>query len=135
MILSGKVHKEDELWIIEIPDLEIITQGLNRKDSFKMLNAWFVDYLELEDKSYISIIDDKGEDDLLISFDDSLLPFILKTFREINGFSHEDFRKVLKVDSRSTYGRYESGERSPKITDLQKILNLNGYDLMIKKIG
>ena len=37
MELKGKVWKDDKFWLVEIPSLDVMTQGKSKKDALKMI--------------------------------------------------------------------------------------------------
>jgi predicted RNase H-like HicB family nuclease len=83
MELEGKVWKEGKWWVIEVPCLNVATQGKTKKEAFLMIkDAVFelmkVSFRDLDKQFNITVHDYKGNSFGLTSSDNKiLLSFLL----------------------------------------------------------
>jgi len=129
MELEGKVWKDGRLWIVEIPCLNVSTQGKTRKNAlfmiqdavFELMNSYFGG---LDKKFKISINDYKKDAFGLTSNDNKLLlSFLLIRQREENGLSIRDVAKRLESKSPNSYAQYEKGRINFSIDQYEKLMH------------
>ena len=94
MELEGRVWKDGKWWIIEIPCLNIVTQGSTKKDAFVMIQGAVFELMksylsDLNKKFKLTVHDYKGERFGLTSNDSKrLLSFLLIRQREECGLKY-----------------------------------------------
>ena len=65
LILKGRVYKENDFWLIQLPAVDAMTQGTSRDDAFEMLK----DYIETDLEKPIEYeVKDEGGHDFEIEF-------------------------------------------------------------------
>jgi predicted RNase H-like HicB family nuclease len=119
--LSAPAGK-DKYWGVEIPLLQVFTQGKSKRDAYLMAK----DAIEMliEKKGFEVSIQPIEGDAFAISAKDSrpLIALMLKRQRSAHGLSLSDMASRLKAKSRNGYARYESGEATPTFDKLFEIL-------------
>ena len=110
---SGSVQRDGKFWLIEIPILDVMTQGYTRKEAFEMM----ADLVEtLADKRGFSVIVDPGKSGTFeVSSSDTrtIASLLLQRQRELSGLSIAKAAKRLGVGSRNSYARDEQGASVP----------------------
>src|SRR5271163_3546438 len=115
MELEGRIWKDGRWWIVEIPCLNITTQGKTKKDAFLMIQDAVFELMksyfnELNKRFKITVHDYKGDNFGLTSNDSKLLlSFLLIRQREESGLSIRDVAKRLSSKNPNSYGQYEKG--------------------------
>lgn len=122
MRFSGKVFKDGDYWLAEIPILDIMTQGHTEKESYNMaLDA----IKSLINKNDFKVELYKGKNgDFEISSPDSksLISLLLQRKRELSGLSLSQVAARLGATSRNSYARYEKGNTMPTLGKLSELL-------------
>lgn len=122
---AGKVYKShsSKYWLIEVPDLDVMTQGVSRNDALIMIK----DAVEaLTGEEGIEVTVDKGSGDTfyLGSADTkTLLALMLKRRRIKSRLTLKDVASKLGARSINSYAQYEHGKSEPSLTKIQEILN------------
>lgn len=121
MQIEGKIYKDGKQWLVEVPILDVMTQGKTRKQALNMI----IDAISLlvEQKRFVKLVQ-TSSDAFLLSCDDTkkLLAIILKRQRLKNDLTLEEMAEQLKVKSKNTYAQYEQGRSEPSLSQMQKIL-------------
>ena len=116
MEFEGKVWKDKDssFWVIEVPFLDIMTEGKTRKEALCMLeDAVEVFVFDLYKNcnrrtfSVSAILYSEGAIGLSASDDRTLLALGLRRQRELSGTTVREASKRLKSSSPNAYGRYE----------------------------
>ena len=120
---AGSVYRDGKLWLIEIPVLDVMTQGYTRKEAFEMI----ADLVEtLADKHGFSVIVYPGKSGTFeVSSSDTrtMVSLLLQCQRELSGLSLAQAAKRLGVSSRNAYARYEQGASVPTVEKLNELLH------------
>lgn len=129
MELEGKVWKEAKCWVIEVPCLNVSTQGKTKKDAFVMIKdavfelmkSYFVDL----DKNFdVTVRDYTGNCFGLTSNNSKLLlSFLLIRQREESGLSIRDVTRRLSSESPNSYAQYEKGKMNFSIDQMEKLMH------------
>jgi len=120
MILEAKIEKSGRWWAIEIPALEIFTQGKSKADALVMAASAIDD---LAGRSLGTSARFEGERILIHSKDVAgLVAMVLKHKRSRAGLSLNDVAKRLGGKSPNTYARYERGSSMPSVEVLDRLL-------------
>lgn len=133
MKIEGKVFKDSNFWLIEMPILDIMTQGKTKKEALEMAKGSIEDLIDNFDfKIYLDST--SGENFVLSSNDtDSLASLILRRQREKNGLSIADVVDKLGFSSRNSYARYETSKTKisfSKFADLYSVVS--GSDITLR---
>ncbi len=122
MRFSGKVYKDGEFWLAEIPILDAMTQGRTKKEAFEMALDMIKAMINKEGVE-IDIYKGKNGGFEIASSDSScLVSLLLQRKRQISGLSLSQVSKRLGLSSRNSYARYEKGQAAPTIGKLGELL-------------
>ena len=136
MLLKGNIWKKDKHWLVELPLLDLMTQGESRQDALFMISDSIKALSQKDFKSKVSGPDSEGNFYLLFENPDELLPFVLKRIRESEGLSLRDAAKRLHLSSHNTYARYEKGLVKISFKKFQEYLKkLKGLDMVSSAIS
>jgi DNA-binding XRE family transcriptional regulator len=122
MRFSGRVYKDGNFWLAEVPILEAMTQGRTRKEAFAMVE----DLLEtLANRPGFSVKVHPGtHGDFEVSATDTrgMISLLLRRQRERSGLSLAEAAERLGAKSRNAYARYERGRSVPTLEKLNELL-------------
>lgn len=126
MRFEGKLYrphgKKNKYWSVEIPILNIHTQGKSRKDALEMVK----DAVEsLVNKKGFRVQVYPGEENTFsIGAKDSrtLISFMLKRQREFRELTIREVALRLRSKSPNAYAQYEQGKISPSVDKLIELL-------------
>ncbi|MFH1830376.1 MAG: helix-turn-helix transcriptional regulator [Pseudomonadota bacterium] len=128
-MFRGRVYKEGKLWIIEVPDLDLMTQGQTKDDAYDML----VDLLKTaaNRKNFKADIAKHRNNTFLLRGRDEqsekdLIAILLKRQRARAELSQNDMARLLKAKSKNAYARYEHAETVPSLFMIEKMLRVMG---------
>lgn len=122
MRLEGKVWKEGKFWIIEVPMLDVVTQGHTKKEAFLMI-ADAIESLVNKDDFKINVYPQKKEYFEIDSNDlRTFCAFLLKRLRIKRGMTLADVAERLGSKSLNSYARYEQGRAIPTIEKFNALL-------------
>lgn len=134
-MFRGRVFKDGKLWIIEVPDLDLATQGHTREDAYGML----VDLLRtsMDRPAFKADIRRYGDGTFLLGgsgerAEGALTALFLRRQRVKAGLSLSDMARLLGAKSRNAYARYEHGESLPGPLMMKRILNAMGLCLEVR---
>ena len=123
MRFEGRVFKDGEHWLIEVPAFEAMTQGRTKKEAFAMIK----DLLEtMADVPGFKVEIEPGSRDLFeVGANDTkmLLALLLRRQRETQGLSLREAAERLRQKSKNAYARYEQGKTAPSIEKLEELLD------------
>jgi len=117
MVVSGKLWKEGNMWVIEIPLLSVVTQGTSKKDAYEMI----VDALKSlinKRNCKIKVIEYGKSVFAIVAQDKILIPFILKRRRLISGLTQAQVTKRLGLKSVNSYAQYEQAAVTPTVAKM-----------------
>lgn len=125
-MFNGKTWKKDKLWLVEIPTLDIVTQGKSKKNALFMIK----DAIEelVDDKNFHIKITLSGDNEFIVWANDvaPLVALMLKRQRLKNGLSLSDMQERLHVKSRNSYAQYEQGRSMPSVQKFIELLHAMG---------
>ena len=133
MKLEGRVWKDHKFWLVELPLLDLLTQGKSKKNALFMIK----DAVELliNDKSFsCKIIPTKDKIFYLDTEEiDLLIPLILKRLRERNNLSIREVAERLGHKSHTAYARYETGKVKASLDKFVECVKvIDEHDLILK---
>lgn len=123
MRLAGRVFKCGKYWVIEVPILDLVTQGRTKKEAFEMIADAIESLVNKEGfkidvfpgkKSYFEV----GSSDVAV-----LAAFLLRRHRIKHGLTLLDVKKRLGAKSHNTYARYEQGKSVPTIEKFNQLMS------------
>ena len=121
-MFKGRYWKEGRFWVIEVPALDVITQGTTKTDALDMI----VDAVEslVNIKGFKAIAKEMGKREFSITSSPitPLMALFFKRQRLKRGLTIEDMRQRLHTKSRNEYYQYEQGKSAPGIEKILKIL-------------
>jgi predicted RNase H-like HicB family nuclease len=123
MRLAGRVFKQDKFWVIEVPILDIVTQGHTKNEAYEMI-ADAIESLVNREGFHIQVF--RGKDtyfEVGSSQVAELTAFLLRRQRSKSGLTLFDVRKRLGAKSHNAYARYEQGRVVPTIAKLYELLS------------
>lgn len=133
MRFEGRIWKDGKHWLVEVPMLDVMTQGRTRKEALAMI----VDSIEslAHQKGFRANVYRAGEETIEVGSSDiaALIALLLRRQREAHGLSLAEVSKRLGQTSRNAYARYEQGASVPTIEKLQRLLSIvAGRDFVLK---
>ena len=130
MEFEGKVWRDGKIWLIEVPSLNLMTQGKSRKDAFRMIRDASIGliecYFEAEiGKNFdIAVIDYKKDSFGLTSNDNKLLLALsLRRQREKSGSTVRETVERLGAKSPNAYAQYEKGRTRISLEQYEKLMH------------
>lgn len=132
MKLQGRAKEvEGGWWYVEVPALDLSTQGKNFDDALVMI-ADAVESL-VDNEGFKAETTPTGGHEFLLgcNMPGLLVALLLKRRREASGFSLAEVAERLGQKSRNAYQRYESGESSPTVEKLDELLRAVNSDIII----
>ena len=129
MEIEGKVWKEGNMWLVEIPSLDAMTQGKTRQRVvamaknlvIEMLQAYFPN--EMQDGFQVTISDSKeGLISITANETKLLLALSLRRQREKSGSTVKEAAERLGSKSPNAYAQYERGQTSITIEKFEHLL-------------
>jgi DNA-binding transcriptional regulator YiaG len=123
MRFSGKIYKEGKFWLAEIPILDLMTQGLTKKEAYEMV----ADMLQslVNRKDFKVMVYKKSKDSFEVGSLEPkhMISLLLQRKRELSGLSLSQVANRLGVSSRNAYARYEQGRSVPTVEKLNELLH------------
>ena len=122
MRVEGRIRRDGKWWAVEVPLLNLFTQGRTRKEAFEMV----VDAARLlaDDDSLEIDLFPTGGDSFELGSDDkaAFYGLLLRRQRQAHGLSLRDVAERLGMKSRNAYARYEQGRAVPTIQKFAELL-------------
>lgn len=134
--LTPPKGKKNPYWSVEIPLLEIYTQGKTEKAAYAMA-ADAVEALVNKEGFRVIVTPRKKHTFALRSEDTpTFLAFILSRLRSTHQLTAREVAERLESSSPNRYARYEQGKTMPKLDTLQDLLKAINSDLeLVLKIA
>ena len=122
MKIEGKLIRAGKWWAVEIPLLQIYTQGKSRKDAYFMAK----DAIEsiMDNPGFTVTVTERPADTFMVgSSDDTLLMALaLKQQRSSHHLSVREVAKNMGSNSPAAYSRYEQGKVKPSLDKFSQLL-------------
>lgn len=125
MELEGKIWKQGKFWLVEIPSLDVMTQGKTRKEALFMVEDAIFELVQCYfDKKLKVKVFDHGKEMIGITSEDTnlLLAFSLRRQREKSGSTIREAAKRLGSKSPNAYSQYEKGSISVSVDKYEDLL-------------
>ena len=122
MKIEGKLIRAGKWWGVEIPLLQIYTQGKSRKDAYCMAK----DAIEsiIDNPGFTVTVTEGPADTFMVgsSNDTLIMALALKQQRSRHHLSVRDVAKNLGSNSPAAYSRYEQGKVKPSLDKFSQLL-------------
>lgn len=123
MRFVGKVFKAGKYWAIEIPILDIATQGRTKKEAYEMI-ADAVESLINKKGFEVRVFGTNGRVfEIGASDQGALTALLLRRMRQKAGLSLEEVAARLGSKSPNSYARYEQGRSVPSVEKFTKLFS------------
>lgn len=123
MRFAGRIFKDGQFWLIEVPVLGIMTQGRTRKEAFKMI-ADAIENLVNKPAFRIEVFGGEGDHLEIGSSDQGVLTaFLLRRLRLKQSLSLEEVARRLGAKSLNACARYEQGKSVPTVSKFYDLLS------------
>ena len=122
MRVEGRIRRDGKWWAVEVPLLNLFTQGRTKKEAFEMV----VDAARLlaDDESLEIDLFSMGGESFELGSDDkaAFYGLLLRRQRQAHGLSLRDVAERMGMKSRNAYARYEQGRAVPTIQKFAELL-------------
>lgn len=130
MELEGKVWKSKNHWLIEVPSLNVMTQGESKEEALEMVEDAIMEYLryyfksEIEEGLTVTVKDyKKGVIGIIASNNKLLLALSLRRQREKSGSTIREVSERMGSSSPNAYAQYERGKTRISLDQYEKLLH------------
>ena len=130
MEFEGKVWKEGKIWLVEVPSLDLMTQGKSRKNALEMIREATIGLLECYfegeiEENYDVIVLDYSSEYFGVSSTENrlLLALSLRRQREKNGKTIRETAQKLGSKSPNAYAQYERGKTRISLEQYEKLMH------------
>src|ERR1700722_10592025 len=130
MEFEGKVWKDGKFWLIEVPALNVMTQGTTKKEALEMAQdnvfGLIECYFESEiSKNFAVTVNEYKEGIIGITATDTklLLALSLRRQREKSGSTVREASERLGSKSPNAYAQYEKGRTNISLDQYERLLN------------
>lgn len=132
MYFAGHLKKDGKFWMIEVPDLDIATQGRTQKEALAMI----ADVIELATDSpgfKVKIIS-KGKREFVVTANNvsKLIALFMKRQRQSHGLTIRQVASAMNYKAHGAYAQYERGTSSPGIETLEKFVTAINPDAILR---
>jgi len=129
MELEGKIWKSDKFWFVEVPSIDVCTQGFSREQALKMIvdaiKELIAGYFPDEDMNNFKVtVQDYGKKEIgITSSNNSLMvSFSLIRQREVSKSTIREIAKRLGSKSPNVYAQYERGNVNITLNQYERLL-------------
>jgi hypothetical protein len=121
MRFAGRVFKVEKYWAVEVPILEVVSQGRTKKDALRMITD-AIESLVNRPGFKLEVFPGSGEYFEVGSKDTATLTaLLLRRARQRAGLSLSEVASRLGVASINAYARYEQGRSIPTVQKLSEL--------------
>lgn len=128
MELEGKIWKSGRFWLVEVPAVEVMTQGRSRKEALEMIKDAIEGLVECcfpnDKKDFKIIVHDykKGIIGISSSNNSLMLAFSLRRQRELSKSTVREVSERLGSNSPHAYAKYEKGRVRISLDQYERLL-------------
>ena len=124
MKFQGNLKKSGKWWAVEIPILDLYTQGKTKKEAHEMA----VDLVKSISpiKSIEMVVSEKSKTSFFVVSNNSkaMVAILLRCRRQKSGMSILEVTKKLGLSSRNGYAKYEQAKSIPSVEKLEQMLEV-----------
>ncbi len=133
MKFEGSIHKSGKFWVVEIPPLDLTTQGRSKAEAYMMAGSVVEDIVG--QNGFEVRVQKRPDDRFWLESNDTvkMIALMLVRQRTKHGLTLMEVAKRLGSTSPNAYGAYEQGRREPTLSQLEKLMkavNPDGAILM-----
>jgi predicted RNase H-like HicB family nuclease len=136
MRFEGRVwkNKGSKYWLVEVPLLDVITQGTSKNDAYYMI----ADAIEalVNQKGFRVDVRPHGNESFTVgsSLESWMVALMLKRQREAHRLTLAEVARRLGQKSPNAYARYEQGKSLPTVEKLNKLMKAidPGFEPILK---
>lgn len=129
MELEGKIWKDGKFWLVEVPAVEVMTQGRTQKEALEMIvnaieglvNCYFPH--DAKDFKVTVQNDKKGVIGVSSSNNSLMLAFSLRRQRELSKSTIREVSERLGSNSPNAYAKYEKGKVRISLDQYERLLH------------
>jgi predicted RNase H-like HicB family nuclease len=121
-MFKGRYWKEGRFWVIEVPALDVVTQGTSKDDALEMIADAVESLVNIKGFKIEVKQLNKGEFAVSSTSVTPLIALFFKRQRLKKGLTIEDMRARMHTRSRNEYYQYEQGKSAPGIEKILQIL-------------
>lgn len=123
MRFAGRIFKSGRFWAIEVPILDVFTQGRTKKEAYEMI-ADAVESLAGRNGFRVRVYKTRGGEFEIGASDQAVLTaLLLRRARLKAGLSLEEVAARLGAKSLNSYARYEQGRSMPSVEQLTRMFS------------
>jgi hypothetical protein len=124
MRIEGHMKKEGKFWIVEIPVLDVITQGLSKSEAYRIAGTVVEDMVGIG--GFKVAVFKVGQTDFVLEANDSsaLIPLMLRRQRVKKGITVREASRLMGSKSPNAWGAYEQGRRAPTFDQLERMIRV-----------
>jgi len=129
METEGRIWKSKKQWLVEVPALDVMTQGKTKKEALSMIRVALYDltqcyFDEVDTKALKIIVTEYKKGILSISSDNNKLfgAFFLRRQREKNGATVRQVAKRLGSSSPNAFSQYERGKTNMTLDQFVRLI-------------
>lgn len=128
MELEGKLWKSGKFWLVEVPAVEVMTQGYSRKEALKMIadaiEGLVTCYFPDDAKDFQVTIQEYKNGIIGVSTSNNrlMLAFSLRRQREMSKSTVREVSERLGSNSPNAYARYEKGRTRISLDQYERLL-------------
>ena len=129
MELEGRVWKNKKHWLVEVPSLNVMTQGETREEALFMIKDAIMEYIkyyfESEMDSFVLFLNEYKKSVIGITANNNklLLALSLRKQREKSGSTIREVSERLHSKSPNSYAQYEKGMTRISLDQYEKLLH------------
>jgi predicted RNase H-like HicB family nuclease len=124
MRFRGKIQRSGRHWAIEVPLLDVYSQGRTKSEAFEMI-ADAIESLVDEDGFTVSVHQGRGGHfEIDSERQATLMAFFIKRARRASGLTLVEVADRLGARSHNAYARYEQGRCRPTVDKLEELLEV-----------
>lgn len=133
--MQGKIWKEKKLYLIEVPALDLMSQGKSKDDAFYMINDALSMHLEelgvqgFDHEASCWIDKERSIFSVSIPWSKKVVGFMIQRLRERTNLSQRDLAKKMGYSSHNSIAAYESGRIQPTLEKFSEIMS--GLDVNV----
>lgn len=122
MRFEGRVWKDAEHWLVEVPALFAMTQGRTQEEAYEMIKDLLETMADVPDFEVAVHPLAGGAIEIEANDVKVLTALLLRRQREKRGISLAQAADLLHQRSRNAYARYERGQTAPTVEKLEELL-------------
>lgn len=122
MRIEGRIWKEGKFWLVEIPALDLMTQGLSKAEAYRIAGTVVEDVVGK--RGFNVTVHKVGADGFVLEPNDSgeMIALLLRRQRMKKGISVREASRLMGSKSPNAWGAYEQGKCAPTLDQLERMI-------------